>query len=82
MPSAARATPSSMDKPGYFWPLNVRQYFAPMRTLRSIARFCRSTCLRRSSGSGWVKFGEKQSIDVTCPVCSIAAITGATSASS
>ena len=82
MHSAARATPSAIDRSGYFWPLSVRQYFAPMRTDRSMARFCRSTCRRRSSLSGCVKSGEKQSIDVICPVAAIASITGATSRSS
>ena len=82
MPSAARATPSSMDSPGYFCPLSVRQCRAPVRTVRSIARFCRSTCRARSSGSGCVKSGEKHIIDEICPVAAIASITGATSRSS
>ena len=38
-----------------------------------MAAFCRSTWRRRSSGSGWVKSGEKQIIEVTCPVSSISA---------
>ena len=82
MHSAARATPSAIERPGYFWPLSVRQWRAPMRTVRSIALFCRSTCRARSSVSGWVKSGEKHIIDEICPVAAIASMTGATSRSS
>jgi len=53
-----------------------------VRTVKSIARCCRSTCRARSSRSGWVKSGEKHIIDEICPVAAIASMTGATSRSS
>ena len=40
----------------------------PSRSVRSMAAFCRSTCRARSSASGCVKSGEKQSSDDGCPV--------------
>ena len=52
MQSAARATPSLIESPGYFWPLSVRQWRAPVRTVKSMARFCRSTCRARLSVRG------------------------------
>ena len=74
--------PRSSERPGYFWPLSVRQCRAPVRIVRSIASFCRSTSRSRSSRSGCVKSGEKHIIEEICPVSSIASMTGATSRSS
>ncbi len=82
MQAAARATPSSSERPGYFWPLSVRQCRAPMPD-RQIDRALLPLDLARPlARSGCVKSGEKHSIDEICPVSAIASMTGATSCSS
>ena len=63
-------------------PLRVRQCLMPRRTHRSTAAFCRPTWRALSAASGWVKSGEKQSSDETCPVSASTRRAGSTPASS